>query len=143
RRLAAQAETQPPDGFTEWLCRRDGIERPAAVAAALAESAGTRRVEASMCLPAPIVAQLLGEAPSSRGQRLEAVLLAALLSALEEHTDWPAVLIDLGRHGRLVRAGDLDLTRTVGWFTELYPLAFAPSLAASRQTRGRGEVDHL
>jgi len=50
------------------------------------------------------------------------VLLAALGRALQRWTGGEAFRIDLEGHGRDDLVGDLDVSRTVGWFTALYPV---------------------
>ncbi|MDG2156241.1 MAG: non-ribosomal peptide synthase/polyketide synthase, partial [Gammaproteobacteria bacterium] len=50
------------------------------------------------------------------------VLLTAVATALAQHTNSQSVLIDLEGHGREDLFDDVDLTRTVGWFTTLYPV---------------------
>lgn len=49
------------------------------------------------------------------------VLLAAVWGAIREWTGAPDLLLDLESHGREESVG-VDLTRTVGWFTSVYPL---------------------
>ncbi|HVR08192.1 MAG TPA: condensation domain-containing protein, partial [Thermoanaerobaculia bacterium] len=58
--------------------------------------------------------------------RLQArdVLLAALVRTLAEWTGEPLVQVDVEGHGREALTPDQDLSRSVGWFTSLYPLAF-------------------
>ncbi|MCB1037197.1 MAG: non-ribosomal peptide synthetase, partial [Acidobacteria bacterium] len=54
--------------------------------------------------------------------RVEELLLAALSQALSRWTGEPRVLVDLEGHGREDLFEDVDLSRTVGWFSTLYPL---------------------
>ncbi|HKV42847.1 MAG TPA: condensation domain-containing protein, partial [Blastocatellia bacterium] len=56
--------------------------------------------------------------------RVNELLLAALLSATFTWTGQSHVMIDLEGHGRSAIFEDLDLTRTVGWFTSIYPVLF-------------------
>jgi len=53
----------------------------------------------------------------------QSVFLAALGSALEDWVGSGSVLIDLEGHGRACAGLDVDLSRTVGWFTALHPFA--------------------
>ncbi|MBF0263284.1 MAG: non-ribosomal peptide synthetase, partial [Magnetococcales bacterium] len=68
---------------------------------------------------------LLHELPGALHARINELLLTALARALSlwsgENTG--AFLIDLEGHGREELFEDLDISRTVGWFTALYPVA--------------------
>ncbi|GHF53719.1 amino acid adenylation domain-containing protein/non-ribosomal peptide synthase protein (TIGR01720 family) [Amycolatopsis bartoniae] len=66
---------------------------------------------------------LLRSAPAAYRTRVNDVLLAALAWALARWTGEPTVAIDLEGHGREELFDGVDLTRTVGWFTTLFPLA--------------------
>ncbi|HEY0735126.1 MAG TPA: condensation domain-containing protein, partial [Herpetosiphonaceae bacterium] len=50
------------------------------------------------------------------------VLLTALAQACASWTGAATLLVDLEGHGREELFADVDLTRTVGWFTALYPV---------------------
>ncbi|MFJ8221492.1 amino acid adenylation domain-containing protein [Streptomyces griseus] len=86
----------------------------------------------SVQLPAKLTAPLLGRIPALFNTGINDVLLTALALAV---IDWrgrtgrgddPEVLIDLEGHGREEIADGVDLSRTVGWFTSLYPLRLTP-----------------
>ncbi|WP_199443117.1 non-ribosomal peptide synthase/polyketide synthase [Umezawaea beigongshangensis] len=66
---------------------------------------------------------LLHTAPGAYRTRINDVLLAALARAVSGWTGERAVTIDLEGHGREEFADDIDLSRTVGWFTTLFPVA--------------------
>ncbi|MEM8712798.1 MAG: AMP-binding protein, partial [Planctomycetota bacterium] len=71
-------------------------------------------------------AVLLGEGNDAYGTRTREVLLAALSRALARRTGASAHLVDVEGHGREAHAierGDLDVSRTVGWLTNVWPLA--------------------
>jgi amino acid adenylation domain-containing protein/non-ribosomal peptide synthase protein (TIGR01720 family) len=65
---------------------------------------------------------LLRELPAIYRSEINAVLLTALTLALTEWTGTRTALIDLESHGREALFDDLDVSRTVGWFTSLYPV---------------------
>jgi amino acid adenylation domain-containing protein/non-ribosomal peptide synthase protein (TIGR01720 family) len=65
---------------------------------------------------------LLTEVPKATRAHVHEVLLTALGSSLSEWSGEKRVLIDVESHGRAKTVGAVDLTRTVGWFTVLYPL---------------------
>jgi len=71
----------------------------------------------------PEVAEvLLHSAPATLGVSLEDIVLSALARALCQWSGEDSVLIDVEGHGREAIFDDVDLSRTVGWFTTLHPL---------------------
>ncbi|MGK3998774.1 amino acid adenylation domain-containing protein [Sorangium sp. So ce1024] len=67
---------------------------------------------------------LLEEVPEAYRTRIEEVLLTALAQALGQWTGSDAVAIEVEGHGREELDGEeIDLSRTVGWFTSVYPIA--------------------
>jgi len=56
---------------------------------------------------------------------IEDILLAALSLTIETTVGDGAVAVDLGGPGRSVLKPDVDLRRTVGWFTAIYPVALS------------------
>ncbi|WP_055631803.1 condensation domain-containing protein [Streptomyces griseoruber] len=68
-------------------------------------------------------AALLGRSDGPGGVRVQDVLLAAVAYAVAEWSGRREVRIDLEGHGRGELAEVLDLTRAVGWFTTMYPVA--------------------
>ncbi|MCC6861342.1 MAG: hypothetical protein IT158_22430 [Bryobacterales bacterium] len=65
---------------------------------------------------------LLKDVPPVYRTHVNDVLLAALGEALAGWTGSDSVVMDLEGHGREEIADDLDLSRTVGWFTALFPV---------------------
>jgi amino acid adenylation domain-containing protein/non-ribosomal peptide synthase protein (TIGR01720 family) len=65
---------------------------------------------------------LLGSVPAAYRTRIDDVLLTALARTLTGWTGRPQVTVNLEGHGREEIAPGLDLSRTVGWFTALYPV---------------------
>ncbi|MGV9408106.1 condensation domain-containing protein, partial [Streptomyces sp. NPDC003667] len=68
-------------------------------------------------------AALLRAAPTAYRTRVNDVLLAALALALARWTGHDRVRVDLEGHGREDLLDGVDLSRTVGWFTTVYPVA--------------------
>jgi amino acid adenylation domain-containing protein/non-ribosomal peptide synthase protein (TIGR01720 family) len=54
--------------------------------------------------------------------KVDELLVGALAEALCEWSGGEAALIELERHGRVINGIDLDLTRSIGWFTATFPL---------------------
>ncbi|MGK2869936.1 MAG: amino acid adenylation domain-containing protein, partial [Mycobacterium sp.] len=74
---------------------------------------------------------LLGRAPAAFHTGIQDILLIGFALAAAEFAGESAVAIDVEGHGRHEElAADIDLSRTVGWFTTKYPVAF-----------GLGELD--
>jgi len=65
---------------------------------------------------------LLQEVPAAAQTQIGDVLLAALAQALKQWTGANSHLIDLEGHGREAIFDDIDLSRTVGWFTTIFPV---------------------
>ena len=59
---------------------------------------------------------------SSRPAEVVDHLLAAVLVAFTEWTGRPELLLELEGHGRIDLAPEVDVSRTVGWFTALHPV---------------------
>ncbi|HZO71424.1 MAG TPA: amino acid adenylation domain-containing protein [Ktedonobacteraceae bacterium] len=72
--------------------------------------------------------------PLHRTQMHE-VLLAALLAAVTRWSGSSSLLVGMEGHGREGAGSNLDLTRTVGWFTSVFPL-----LLKAQPERPIGEV---
>ncbi|MEU0842433.1 non-ribosomal peptide synthase/polyketide synthase [Streptomyces sp. NPDC005962] len=82
---------------------------------------------------------LLRAAPTAYRTRINDVLLAALALALARWTGRDRISVELEGHGREDVLEDADLSRTVGWFTTMYPVSFdvpATRDAASPDWRG-------
>ncbi|HKN42180.1 MAG TPA: condensation domain-containing protein, partial [Sphingomicrobium sp.] len=87
-----------------------------------------RAGQLTLTLPAAITGALLTRVPAAFHGGINDVLLTGLVLAV---ADWcrrrgrctgTAVLIDLEGHGREENFADVDLTRTLGWFTSLFPV---------------------
>ncbi|WP_260636943.1 non-ribosomal peptide synthase/polyketide synthase [Streptomyces angustmyceticus] len=70
---------------------------------------------------------LLRAAPTAYRTRINDVLLAALALALARWTGQERVCVDLEGHGREDVLEGVDLSRTVGWFTTVYPVGLQVS----------------
>ncbi|SOS34926.1 peptide synthetase [Pseudomonas syringae group genomosp. 3] len=80
--------------------------------------------------------QLLQEAPAAYRTQINDLLLTALARVVSRWTAQPHALIRLEGHGREDLFDALDITRTVGWFSNLYPVRLTPqaTLAESIMT---------
>jgi non-ribosomal peptide synthase protein (TIGR01720 family) len=59
------------------------------------------------------------------------LLLAALRLSFREWTGSDSLLVDLEGHGRETFFEEIDLSRTVGWFTSIYPVLLSAAPNAS------------
>ncbi|MET0235827.1 MAG: amino acid adenylation domain-containing protein [Kibdelosporangium sp.] len=66
---------------------------------------------------------LIQHVPSVYRTQINDVLLAALARALRRWTGSDRVAVNLESHGREELFDDIDLSRTVGWFTSIHPVA--------------------
>ncbi|WP_261991503.1 non-ribosomal peptide synthetase [Streptomyces sp. OR43] len=73
-------------------------------------------------LDADLTERLLREVPSAFRTQINDVLLAALGTTLTSWAGAPSVVVDLEGHGREDVGADIDVSRTVGWFTSVYPV---------------------
>ncbi|MFD1120526.1 amino acid adenylation domain-containing protein [Sphaerisporangium aureirubrum] len=94
----------------------------------------------SLPVPVETTRDLLTTVPAAFYAGVDDVLLAALAAAVAE---WRGdvtggVLVDVEGHGRVPLAPDMDLTRTVGWFTGSHPVRLDPGTAEYAQIRAGG-----
>ncbi|MDR6232875.1 non-ribosomal peptide synthase/polyketide synthase [Pseudomonas oryzihabitans] len=83
--------------------------------------------QVSQTLETTLTRQLLQEAPAAYRTQVNDLLLSALARVLCRWLAVPAVPVQLEGHGREALFDDLDLTRSVGWFTAAYPVRLAPA----------------
>ncbi len=83
--------------------------------------------EFELRLPPNQSGPLLSTVPAAFGATVNDVLLTALAIALKHQHGTGGTLVDLEGHGRAGElADDADLSRTVGWFTSVYPVRLDP-----------------
>jgi len=70
---------------------------------------------------------LLQEVPATYRTQINDALLTALLQTFAQWTGQQSLLVDLEGHGREDLFENVDLSRTVGWFTTLFPVRLAIS----------------
>ncbi len=79
-----------------------------------------------MQLDKTLTRQLLQEAPAAYRTQVNDLLLTALARVMVRWTGADSVLVQLEGHGREDLFDNVDLTRTVGWFTSVFPARLAP-----------------
>jgi amino acid adenylation domain-containing protein/non-ribosomal peptide synthase protein (TIGR01720 family) len=65
---------------------------------------------------------LLQEVPKVYNTQINDVLLTALVQVVSKWTGGNSLLLELEGHGREDIFADVDLSRTIGWFTTLFPV---------------------
>ncbi|RRV07251.1 amino acid adenylation domain-containing protein [Pseudomonas sp. v388] len=81
---------------------------------------------AASWLSAELTHKLLKVAPAAYRTQVNDLLLTALAQVLCQWSGQPSVLIQLEGHGREDLFDNLDLSRTVGWFSSLFPVRLTP-----------------
>ncbi|MFT3764372.1 MAG: condensation domain-containing protein [Minicystis sp.] len=105
-----------------WIApaRREAARLPVDLRRGDNTEATVRRV--TLSLSAEETESLIRRVPEVYRTQINDVLLTALAQALAPWTGSPVLLVDLEGHGREDRFPDVDLTRTAGWFTTLFPV---------------------
>jgi amino acid adenylation domain-containing protein/non-ribosomal peptide synthase protein (TIGR01720 family) len=104
-----------------WLERRAAQELPCDSAhdgADLIRDCG----EVSLAIDDALTSRLLTEAPAAYRTQVSDLLLAALARAVHRWSGLDDVMVELEGHGREDLFDDVDLARTVGWFTTAFPV---------------------
>jgi non-ribosomal peptide synthase protein (TIGR01720 family)/FkbM family methyltransferase len=87
---------------------------------------GANTVESAQSVTITLTAEethaLLHEVPAVYRTRINDALLSALARAFRSWTNAGTLLIDLEGHGREQSVENVDVTRTVGWFTTIFPV---------------------
>ncbi|MFI0348969.1 amino acid adenylation domain-containing protein [Actinomadura sp. 9N407] len=93
-------------------------------------------------LPPEVTGPLLTDVPAAFHGRINDVLLTGLALAVAgwRGGDQTAVLIDLEGHGREEIVPGVDLSRTVGWFTSIYPVRLDAGTIGRMEIREGGQA---
>ncbi|HEY7821143.1 MAG TPA: condensation domain-containing protein, partial [Vicinamibacteria bacterium] len=117
---ARSPELREESGWWRVLARSEAIELPRD------HEAGRNTAEAAETVTVRLNEEetrlLLQEVPWAYRTQINDVLLTALTQVVGRWTGSGAALLDLEGHGREELFEDVDLSRTVGWFTSLYPV---------------------
>lgn len=95
-----------------------GLPRDFSMSENLVESTQT----ISVSLTSDETNALLRDVPKAYQTQINDVLLTALLQAFSEWTGESTLLLDLEGHGREALSDGIDLARTVGWLTSIFPV---------------------
>ncbi|GAA3836908.1 hypothetical protein GCM10022226_68600 [Sphaerisporangium flaviroseum] len=100
--------------------------------------------EMTLTLPSSSTRRLFTLVPAALRGRVQEVLLTALALAVQrcrapgDGGTEPAVLVDVEGHGREDIFEGVDLSRTTGWFTSLYPVRLDPGSVDWETVRAGG-----
>ncbi|WP_223465806.1 non-ribosomal peptide synthetase [Pseudomonas sp. GL-RE-26] len=86
-------------------------------------------------LDADLTRLLLQQAPAAYRTQVNDLLLTALARVICRWSGQGSTLIQLEGHGREDLSDDLDLSRTVGWFTSLFPVRLQPEAGAANSIK--------
>ncbi|MFE7115349.1 amino acid adenylation domain-containing protein, partial [Streptomyces sp. NPDC057654] len=123
-------------GWSEVLRGTDTMLTDRPVDPARDVEATVRRV--SVTVPAEVTSAVLARVPAAFHAGVDDVLLAGLAVAMREWKGRDAdggFLVDVEGHGR---ASEVDLSRTVGWFTSVRPVRLDAGLVDSAEVRAGG-----
>ena len=110
-----------------WQQQAQGVSGQLPGARAEGSQALRHRQVVSVGLNREQTRQLLQQAPAAYRTQINDLLLTAVARAMCDWTGESAALIQLEGHGREDLFEQLDLTRTVGWFTSLFPVKLTPA----------------
>jgi amino acid adenylation domain-containing protein/non-ribosomal peptide synthase protein (TIGR01720 family) len=125
--LAVRAESDEIRSQRSFWTRPSWFDAPrlpveAAVSGEAASFEATAATMDDVVLDESDTSSLLREAPAVYGAQISDVLLTALVDGFERWTGERRLLVDLEGHGRERVDEDHDVSRTIGWFTSLYPV---------------------
>ena len=122
-RLAAYANTSELSselGYWEGVVGSGGVRLPVDIPSGVNTSASERVVR--VWLDESETRSLLTEVPAVYHTQINDVLLTGLAQVLSDWTGSRRVLLALEGHGREALFEEVDVSRTVGWFTSVYPV---------------------
>jgi amino acid adenylation domain-containing protein/non-ribosomal peptide synthase protein (TIGR01720 family) len=123
RRLSEHVTTGGFDDEVEhWMGVTRGVDPTVPVNAHGANTVSSTR-SVTVRLNQDDTTALLQDVPGTYRTQINDVLLSALGRALSQWVGRDRVLIDLEGHGREELLDGVDLSRTVGWFTSIFPVA--------------------
>jgi amino acid adenylation domain-containing protein/non-ribosomal peptide synthase protein (TIGR01720 family) len=122
-RLDEYGRTSIPEDVKNYWKQQTVIDPrglPALHADEIATEASTEQV--TMVLSEEETRALLQDAPAKYRAHISEILLAALAGAVSHWANVSAMTIHVEGHGREGILEGIDISRTVGWFTSLYPV---------------------
>ena len=118
--FARTPELEPDRGYWEKVVAHPIARLPVNFASGVNDAASMETVVVS--LSDTETRELLQQVPAAYRTQINDVLLTALAQAFSRWTGQDSLLVSLEGHGREPLFEDVDLSRTVGWFTSLFPI---------------------
>jgi amino acid adenylation domain-containing protein/non-ribosomal peptide synthase protein (TIGR01720 family) len=141
RRLAEHASSPAAEAeLPGWLSPGEGPAPALPADLAGGENTEGRTRTVTVQLPEAETAALLRDVPAAYRTQVADVLLAALARAFAAWTGERSLLLDLEGHGREPLFGDVDPSRTVGWFTSVFPVRLDAAGDAAELLKGVKET---
>jgi amino acid adenylation domain-containing protein/non-ribosomal peptide synthase protein (TIGR01720 family) len=128
QRLISYAEAGSlDDEISYWQSRAEGVQ-PLPVDFQIGENTAASMRTLSVEWSADQTHTLLHDVPRLLQAQVPDVLLTALACALAMGEGTCKILVDVESHGREDIFEDVDLSRTIGWFTAIYPVQLSVEL---------------
>jgi len=94
-------------------------------------------------LPVAVTERLLKKAGKAYRTEINDLLLAALYQVVSSWSNTDRITVDMEGHGREFVSDQLDISRTVGWFTSIYPVVLSSKLDAGIDALVKGVKQQL
>ncbi|MCB0079929.1 MAG: hypothetical protein KDE47_03320, partial [Caldilineaceae bacterium] len=137
--LAAQGPVGVADERHYWpqLTQRRTVSLPVDHPTAASENRVDSVEEVICSLTAEETAQLLRDLPTVYRTEINDILLTALVQSVGRWSDSQELYLNLEGHGREALTDEFDLSRTVGWFTSLFPVYLTVPNALTNHQPGK------
>ena len=119
---ASQHDFSSARAFWQTEAQRTPPALPSDDLAGVGDNREANCAAVSVVLPRAETLLLLERAAAQVRSRIDEILLTTLLAAVQEWTGGGSVRVNLEGHGRDLLGDAVDVSRTVGWFTALYPV---------------------
>ena len=139
-RLASEGAEPSADALDPWIDAQwaEACRLPDGSTADHPDNTVANRREVTVRLDAAPTSNLRRVAGTPQGVKAHHLVIAAGLSALGRWAGPRRLALDIEGHGRDALGEALDVTRTVGWFTEITPVAFELSAPAAADSDRHG-----
>ncbi|CAM5621415.1 Carrier domain-containing protein OS=Streptomyces fumanus OX=67302 GN=GCM10018772_35720 PE=4 SV=1 [Streptomyces fumanus] len=123
RHWARELEAQAPDRLVELPQWTDLLsEHDTLVTVDVDRDVQSTVTDVSVTVPAEVTSALLTQVPAAFHAGVDDVLLTGLAAAVAAWRGTRRILVNVEGHGRLPLTPEMDLSRTVGWFTNVHPV---------------------